>query len=63
MDAAFPARHANARSFIDRHTRGGKSLAQVRRYDLVGIALTLGHDPRSAGKAEIIAFIERELSA
>jgi hypothetical protein len=58
------AQIANAQLFIDRHTRGGKSLAQVRRYDLAGIALTLGYSPcQSDTKASLIAIIEQRMSA
>lgn len=62
------ARQMNAASLIDNATRTGpyacKSLSQVKRSKLAGIALALGYASRSSDtRTFLVLLIEREMAA
>lgn len=67
-DEAKRARRTNAASLIDNATRTSpytrKSLSQVKRSKLAGIALALGYAPRSSDtRTFLVLLIEREMAA
>lgn len=61
---AARARRMNAVSLIDNATRGGRSLAQVKRGDLARIVLALGGSVSTGTtRTAMVNFIEGEIKA